>query len=127
MRTRPRKTARSWTGDRATPPWSPAWRHRCVRANRCEGVGVPGLARADHDGHGDGGDGDENYVGGGVWAGGEASGTWSLGQDESLQQPAGAHLHPPNPGRARTPALPETQSRLYKMEHQRKTGSGLTA
>lgn len=80
-----------------------------MRASRCEGVGVPGLARADRDGRGDDGDGDESCVGGGVWADGEASGTWSLGLDESLRLPAGAHLHPPNPGRAQTPALPETQ------------------
>lgn len=127
MRTRPRKTARSWTDGHATPPWSPAWRRRCVRVSRCEGVGVPGLAHVGHDGHGDGGDGDESCVGGGVWAGGEANGTWSLELDESLRLPAGAHLHPPNPGRAQTPALPETHSKYNKLEHQEKIGTGLTA
>lgn len=79
-----------------------------MRVSRCEGVGVLGLAHADRDGYGDGGDGDESCVGGGVWAGGEANGTLSLGLDESHQLPAGAHLHPPNPERAQMPALPET-------------------
>lgn len=82
-----------------------------MRVSRCEGAGVPGLARADRDGHGDGGDGDESCVGAGVWAGEEANETWSLGLDESLRLPAGAHLHPPNPGGARTPALPGTYSK----------------